>query len=83
MRDGLYEVQLVDEGDLPFQESCVEGTTYAHAKPGQEFAVRITVHRNPLNGEFPFNYLRLGLFIDGHDVNYWKRMDMTAAGSSQ
>jgi len=57
----------------------VDDKTYAHAIPGHEFSVRITVHRNPLTNTFPFEYLRVGLFIDGHDVNYWKRMDLTAA----
>ena len=79
MREGLYEVELVDAGgQVAFPEASVDGKTYAQAAPGHEFSVRVTVHRNPVTDMFPFQYLRLGLFIDGHDVNYWKRMDLTA-----
>lgn len=79
MRDGLYEVHLIDQYGNPIAESTIEDKVYAHAAPSQEFSVRITVHKNPRTGRFPFEYLRLGLFIDGHDVNYWKRMDLTVA----
>jgi len=82
MREGLYQVELIDSTQpvgRPFPETTVDDKTYAHAIPGHEFSVRITVHRNPLTNTFPFEYLRVGLFIDGHDVNYWKRMDLTAA----
>ena len=83
MREGLYEVELIDNDGRPFLETAVDGKTYAHAVPGSEFSVRITVHRNPQTNRFPFDYLRLGLFIDGHDVNYWKRMDLTASGGQK
>lgn len=83
MREGLYEVELIDIDGRPILETAVDGKTYAHAVPGREFSVRITVHRNPQTNRFPFDYLRLGLFIDGHDVNYWKRMDLTASGGQK
>lgn len=77
MREGLYEVQLVNVNDEPFREEEIDDKTYTHAAPGQEFTVKITVHRHPITGEFPYACLRLGLFVDGYDVQYWKRMDFT------
>lgn len=81
MREGLYEVQLVNQHGVPFREEEIDDKSYTHASPGQEFTVKITVHRHPVSGHFPYDCLRVGLFVDGYDVQYWKRMDFTLTPS--
>lgn len=41
-----------------------------------EYFVRIFVHRLE-NGRWPCQFLRVGLFVDSLDVQYWKRLDFT------
>jgi hypothetical protein len=43
---------------------------------GKEYAVKVCIHRLP-NGEWPYPYMRVGLFVDSLDVQYWKRLDLT------
>jgi hypothetical protein len=46
------------------------------AIPNEEYSVKVNVYRNK-DGNFPAPLLRIGLFVDGVDVHYWKRIDLT------
>ena len=61
-----------------FDEVVVGGAekVYAVAEPGEEYAVRVNVYRD-MHGEFTPPRLRVGLYVDGVDVNYWKRIDLS------
>jgi hypothetical protein len=43
---------------------------------GKEYSVKVCIHRLE-NGLWPFPFLRIGLFVDSIDVQYWKRLDLT------
>lgn len=83
MREGLYEVQLMDVREQPFREEVIDDKPYTHASPGHEFTVKITVHRHPVSGDFPYACIRVGLFVDGYDVQYWKRIDLQVMAPTQ
>ena len=78
MRIGCYEVIVTSENDVACEQVVVGDDHYVIANPGKEFCVRVIVHRNE-QGEFPFPHFRVGLFVDGIDVNYWKRIDAAYA----
>ena len=76
MREGVFELLLLVDGE-PVETVEIQGQVYAVARPGSEYTVKVNIYpKKP--GVFGFRYLRLGLFIDGVDVNYWKRVDFTA-----
>ena len=79
MRQGCFEVSLVDANGVVFDERTlgVDRRCFVRAEPGKEYHVRINVYRNPDTGRFPVRYLRLGLYVDGCDVQYWKRLDLS------
>ena len=83
MRQGLFEVQLMTEDHRPFQESIVENNTYFHAEPGVQYYVKINVFRDPITKKFPAKYLRFGLYVDGIDVQYWKRLDLNNLSNNE
>ena len=93
MRIGRYEVVLVrvdanvtkgsssssvqqHQQGSHFDEMIVGNVLYALAEPGGEYAVRINVYRDE-DGQFRPARIRIGLYIDGEDVNYWKRIDLS------
>jgi len=81
MREGCYEVLLV-HGDgaheISFDEFILKnGHIYASCEPGLEYTVKVNIYRDPRTGKFPTDYLRVGLYCDGMDVKYWKRLDMS------
>lgn len=80
MREGDFEVLLLVNGE-PVETVEIQGQVYAVASPGSEYVVKVNIYPQK-NGEFDFRYLRLGLFIDGIDVNYWKRVDFTSLNST-
>ena len=49
---------------------------YVVAEPGKEYCVRINVYRDA-NGVFTPKYIRVGIYVDDIDVNYWKRIDLS------
>lgn len=81
MRKGWLELFIVSaEGRHPYNEEELpagSGVKYAAVSPNDEYCVVVNLHRDPKTGKFPSRYLRVGLYIDGHDVNYWKRVDTT------
>ena len=62
------------EPEREFVEVNIDGKPYVQAELGRAYAVKINVYRDK-NGKFPFELMRIGLFVDGCDVNYWKRVD--------
>src|SRR5690242_10677228 len=80
MKIGQFEVLVLcvnDAGtETVLSEKVVDGTLFAVAEPGKEYFVKVNVHRD-LEGNFTFKYVRIGLFVDGYDVQYWKRLDMS------
>ncbi len=57
-------------------EQNIDDKTYAVAEPGTEYTVKINIYRDN-RGRFPVGNVRVGLFVDGVDVQYWKRIDLT------
>ena len=81
MREGKFEliaagVDASYHGSNAFEERTVGGKTYAVAMPGHEYCVKVNVYRDE-DGNFTPKRLRIGLYVDGNDVQYWKRIDLT------
>lgn len=76
MRVGNFEVLLIADSRV-LQEVVIDGQTYVCSEPGKEYHVNIGVYRDQRTGKFPAKFLRFGLFIDGIDVQYWKRLDLS------
>lgn len=76
MREGSFEIIVLDDQDVAFSTEQIDKTWYVTAKPGNSYHIRINVFRDA-SGKFPAKHLRLGLFVDGTDVNYWKRLDLS------
>ena len=76
MRDGVYEMFVLDEHEKRFPELYIGGQWVIQAKPGAAYHVQVNIYRD-IQGQFPAPYLRLGLFVDGEDVQYWKRLDFS------
>jgi len=74
MRIDCYEAFLVDSEGSRIEEIAIQSDYYAIATPNQEYKVRIRLHRD-MDDRFPCGMIRIGLFVDGIDVNYWKRID--------
>ncbi len=79
MRVGLYEVLLIGDNNQAFEETWIGEQCYFHAIPDRHYHVKINIYRDPNTMEFPSPYLRFGLYIDGNDVQYWKRLDLSDA----
>eukprot|EP01031_Cornospumella_fuschlensis_P032139 gene32139-38875_t len=76
MRVGLYEILLMRENGEVFKEETINGNTFAVAESGAEYHVEVRVYCDRL-GRFPADFLRFGLYVDGVDVQYWKRLDLS------
>lgn len=76
MREGLFEIQLLSTEGIPFEEK--EGFVLASA--GLEYSVRILLHRDSSTSKFPLrrSKIKIGLYVDGVDVHYWKRVDLSS-----
>ena len=78
MKFGVYElVAYFRSTNEPLEEMRVNNVDYFIAVPNKEYYVKVIIHKNE-NGVFPMEYARISLIIDGLDVNYWKRLDMSA-----
>ena len=81
MREGKFELVAASTDKSfknlkPFEERFINGSVYAVAIPGQEYCVKVNIYRDQ-NGNFTPKRLRIGLYVDGNDVQYWKRIDLT------
>lgn len=74
MRDGQFEVILCNRDEIDINEMIIDEKNYAIAKESDEYYVKVNIWRDN-SGGFPCENIRIGLFIDGKDVNYWKRLD--------
>ena len=73
--DKLNEIDIKDEGRV-LDEMIIDDKDYVIANPGSEFSVKINIFRDS-NNKFPYPYIRIGLYCDGNDCNYWKRLDLS------
>lgn len=76
MRQGQFELLIIGESSIPFAEEVIDNSTFVYGEPTKVYHVQINIYKDE-NGKFPWDYLRLGLFVDGVDVQYWKRLDLT------
>jgi hypothetical protein len=77
MREGKFELVVGSTGNLlTFNERVINKKTYAIADAGEEYYVKVNIYRDQ-NGSFSPSRLRVGLFVDGIDVQYWKRIDLS------
>ena len=87
MRDRDIEVLVMQVGSnkSAFSEKTVNDVTYALIpSAGCEYIVRIILHRNKYTQFFPFEdvpcqCLKVGLYIDGIDCGYYKRVSYSKA----
>ena len=83
MREGKFELIVASVSDSflglqSYDERCINDKNYAVAIPGKEYCVKVNIYRDQ-NGNFTPSRLRIGLYVDGNDVQYWKRIDLTKA----
>lgn len=71
MRIGQFEVSLLVKETL-VPEEIIDTETYAIVNAGDSYTVQVNIYP-----PFPCDFLRIGLFVDGVDVNYWKRVNFT------
>jgi hypothetical protein len=81
MREGKFELIVASVNDSfaglrIINERCIGDHVYAVAVPGLEYCVKVNIYRDK-NGLFTPPRLRIGLYVDGNDVQYWKRIDLT------
>lgn len=76
MRQGPYELLVLNSDSVAYEERDLFGKPCVRAEPGREYHILVNVYRNNA-GRFPAKYLRFGLFVDGIDVQYWKRLDLS------
>eukprot|EP01038_Epipyxis_sp_PR26KG_P012143 gene12143-16257_t len=79
MRDGLFELQILNsKTNTILEETVIDNKTYFHAIHGIEYNIKINIHPDA-DGKYPFPspFLRIGLYVDGYDVQYWKRIDLS------
>jgi len=78
MREGNFEVLVYDaQTNNLFPEKIIDGVSYVITEPGKEYYVQVSVHRSDLYSLWDYKYIRVGLYVDGFDVAYWKRLDFT------
>jgi len=77
MKFNNFEVLLLKHDGRCFNERSVNGVNYFVAEAGIEYIVKVTIRRDPQTSKFHAQRLKVGLYIDGQDVNYWKRLDST------
>ena len=78
MREGEFELLVIDaHTHEPFPESEIDGIPYIITVPEKEYYVQISIHRGSCQDLWSFNFIRIGLYVDGFDVQYWKRLDLT------
>jgi hypothetical protein len=77
MRDGLFELRMfLKSNDEQLDERVINGSTYFVAVPNEEYYLKVYAYRDE-TGQFPMRYIRIAAYLDGTDVNYWKRLDMS------
>ena len=63
-------------------EYDINDLRYAKVEDGKAFAVQVIIHKTSENGFWFKKYhecpphIRIGLYVDGVDVQYWKRLDV-------
>jgi hypothetical protein len=75
MRVGPFEVFVIDQDGHRLEETLIDNKQYAVASPGKEYIIKVQVYKNIETNSFPAENMRVGLYVDGQDVQYWKRLD--------
>lgn len=78
MRVGLYEMQVLDQSGVPLKERIIGANNFVEAATGQEYKVKVFVHRKEGTG-FPMKYAIVRLLVDGAGVNYHMRLNFDDA----
>lgn len=84
MRQGCFEIQLIDQNESILTSDNIFNYNGKYIVGiddtinGIPYIVKVNIYRDTQTNEFPFQYMRVGLFVDGIDVNYWKRVDLSA-----
>lgn len=77
MREGCFELVLKrvsGKDDDFFGEEEVGGSPTVIGEMDAEYIVCVNIHRDEATGKWPGSKLRIGLVIDGHDVQYSNRV---------
>ena len=83
--------KVLDEADknlFSAYEVDIDNVRYAEVESGKSFAVQVVIHQSYQGSHWFKNYVkppkhvRIGLYVDGIDVQYWKRLDLTDPGTT-
>jgi hypothetical protein len=84
MRFGSVTVKLKSD-QCELEEVLVKGKNFVVAKPGKEYTIHVTFHREG-DGFFSLfkntGLVRVGVYVDGVDAGYWKRLDLNAQNTN-
>lgn len=78
MREGQFELQILDKDRAVLAERKVAGTNYVEAEAGKEFKVKVTVHKN-VDNQLEMKFVIVELSIDGNYLSYHKKMTLNAS----
>ena len=82
MRQGIYELSVLDKNGVAFGECNIEDKNYVRAVPGDEYDVKFTIHADS-HGRFPYTYVIYILTIDGSQIDKGFWMDLTLYSANQ
>lgn len=77
MRDGCFELVLKrvsDKGDFFEEVQEVNGETTVIGEMEAEYMVCVNIYRDEATGKWPGTKLRIGLVVDGHNIQYSNRV---------
>lgn len=79
MREGQFEVCITSGDGVHLKEQHLGTKTYVEATPGEKFVVVVRIYSTLIGNkiQWPATRLRIGLYVDGIDVGYWKRIDLS------
>eukprot|EP01032_Pedospumella_encystans_P008319 gene8319-9891_t len=81
MRQGCYELLVINSDGSVFPECTLEGKTFIRVAPGQDYAVKFIVHRDA-SGGYPFSHVICFLTVDGHETDRGVYLNLNLDSSS-
>jgi len=78
MRDGIFEIKVFAETDNRELDE-IDGVVIAET--GVEYFIKVSIHKTPESQKIS-PYIKVGLYVDGVDVQYWKRLDLSVPDSA-
>eukprot|EP01032_Pedospumella_encystans_P012711 gene12711-14684_t len=82
MRQGIYELSVLDKNGVAFGECNIDDNYYVRAVPGNEYDVKFTIHADA-HGRFPYTYVICVLTIDGSQIDKGFWMDLSLYSANQ